>query len=212
MPIGSLIGGFLQSNAASKAAKQQASQFQQGLDYLKQTNAQQRSDQYPFMIGGGQGLAAYLDALGHNGGDGTQRALDQFQRGPGFQSALNTGVQALDRSAASRGRLNSGRQGMDLMRFGEDLGNQRWESYLNQQFQLANLGQNAAAGTGNVSANLAGQVNGAYGNLGTAQAAGTMGSANAWTGALNSLGTSLGSFSGQGGGGASGILKFFGLG
>jgi hypothetical protein len=212
MPIGSIISGIIGSNSAKKAAQQQTQQYEKGLQYLKDTNAQQRSDQYNYMVGGGQGLAAYLDALGHNGTEGTTRALNQFQTGPGYQSALSAGVSALDRSAASRGRLNSGRQGMDLERFGQDLANQRWDSYLNQQFSLANLGQNAAAGTGANAVNLAGQVNQGYGNIGDAQAAGTIGSANSLIGGINSLGSSLGGMSGQGGGGASGILKFFGLG
>jgi hypothetical protein len=94
---------------------------------------------------------------------------------PEYQFAQDQGVQALDRSAAARGMLNSGRQSKDLLRFGTGLADQTYGNQLqrlmglNQQGLGATTAQNATIGQG-----LAGQ-------LGTRQ--------SAYQGGMNSAGT-----------------------
>lgn len=62
-----------------------------------------------------------------------------FEGSPGFNFALDQGVQARDRSAAARGQLGSGNQLKELTAFGQGLANQERGNEINRF--LAFLGQ-----------------------------------------------------------------------
>lgn len=79
---------------------------------------------------------------------------------PGYQFAQDEGVQALDRGAASRGMLNSGRGSKDLLRFGTGLAD---STYGNQLQRLMGLNQQGMAATGQ---QVATQATGLQGQLG----------------------------------------------
>lgn len=84
---------------------------------------------------------------------------------PGYQFAQEQGVQALDRGAASRGMLNSGRASKDLLRFGTGLADQTYGSQLQR---LMGLNQQGMASTG---AQVGTAATGLQGQLGTRQSA-----------------------------------------
>jgi hypothetical protein len=90
---------------------------------------------------------------------------------PGYQFAQDQGVQALDRSAASRGMLGSGRQSKDLMRFGTGLADQTYGNQFARLMGGAGLGMQATQG----------QTQGLQGQLGTRQ--------SAYGGQMNAAGT-----------------------
>jgi hypothetical protein len=129
----------------------------------------------------------------------------QFQKQQGMQQVLNGDEGAV-------GSLSGAAQ-KDLISFNQSLADTAFSDAFNQyQTQqgniynrlasLAQLGQNAAANTGAQGANLAGQVAQSVTNAGTARAAGQIGSANAWSGALSSAApwlASMGSGGGYGG-------------
>jgi hypothetical protein len=134
---------------------------------------------------------------------------------PGYDFAQGEGVQALDRSAAARGRLNSGRQEKDLLRFGTGLADSTYGSQLARLLGVGQYGM-AAQGAQNstVGQGLAGQLGtrqsaygGQFGSAGTigqgdiaaanAQAAGSQNILN--TG-LKLGGMALGAFTGMPGG------------
>lgn len=77
-------------------------------------------------------LGFYKDALGLNGQTGTDAALSRFQTGPGYEFAMNQGLDALDRRAAAKGQLNSGNSTIDTLTYAQGLGNQEWGSYLDR--------------------------------------------------------------------------------
>jgi hypothetical protein len=64
------------------------------------------------------------------------RDPSSFERTPGFRAALDSGRQAIERSAAARGMGNSGNVLMELMKYGTGLGSQE---YGNQVNRLAGL-------------------------------------------------------------------------
>lgn len=128
--------------------------------------------------------AAYADAIGLNGPEGAARAAARFQAGPGYQFALNQGLDALDRRAAARGMLASGNNNLDTINYANGLANQQWSNYLsafapylsaapqiagqqsdiyrglgNLNYQsgtdLANYGFNSQVGVGNANADAA---------------------------------------------------------
>jgi hypothetical protein len=82
---------------------------------------------------------------------------------PQHQFLLQQGMQARDRSAASRGNLYSGQQMKGAERFGQDLGNASFDRILGRYTGAAQLG---ATGTTNISNNLT--------NLGNAGAANSL--------------------------------------
>lgn len=130
---------------------------------------------------------------------------------PSYQFDQSQGIQALDRSAASRGMLNSGRSQKDLLRFGTGLADQTYGNQLQRLLGAAGQGagwlgaQNATVGQG-----LQGQLGtrqSAFG--GQMQAAGTIGqgdiaAANAHAAGtqniLNMVGKGVGAAAGMPGG------------
>ena len=160
--------------------------------------------------------------------------LQDARNSPGYQFELGQGINAIQRSAAARGGLGSGSTLKALQSFGTGLADSTYGDVFNrslatygaglQGYQAKLAGQSQAynqlagiAGTGQTAAqniNATGtQVSQNVGNLmtqiGNAQAAGTVGSANAITGGINSatnglmssllLGGLFGQQGGQGG-------------
>lgn len=98
----------------------------------------------------------------------------EFTKSPGYDFRLQQGVNALDRSAAARGKLLSGSQAKAITQYGQDYGSSEYQNWLNQWYQsltpyqnLASTGLNAASGVGQ-----------GLMNAGEAQAAGTVGASN----------------------------------
>lgn len=125
----------------------------------------------------------------------------QFQLQQGQQGVLNT-------ESSSQGAL-SGAALKDLTSFNQSEANTAYGNAFNQyQTQLGNtysrlaglaqLGQNASANTGAQGVNLANSAGQAAQNIGTALAGGTVGAANAWTGAVNNLGSLYAAYGGGG--------------
>lgn len=113
-----------------------------------------------------------------------------FQATPGYQFQFDQGTSAVNALAGARGGLNSGRTMQDLTTFGQGLANQEYGNYLNRLTGMSGSGQAAAGAQANAATNAASGVSNALSGIGNAQAAGAIGSANAWTGALGNL-TSL---------------------
>lgn len=86
------------------------------------------------------------DALGLGGAAGNERATDAFQAGPGYQFALDQGLEALNRNAASRGMLASGNNTQDILKYSQGLANQEYGNYLNRLGDFSQLGLSSAAG------------------------------------------------------------------
>ncbi len=131
-------------------------------------------------------LPSSLQAGGGGGGPNTSGMLSALQNYPGYQFALQQGGQALDRSAAARGALLSGGQLKDLTAYGQGMGSQLFNQYFNQNYQLASLGENAAAQTGNAGSNAAAGAASSQLAAGTAAASGIAGTTNAIQGGLQS--------------------------
>lgn len=73
-----------------------------------------------------------------------------FQQTPGYQFAMDQGIQARDRSAAARGMLTSGAQQKELTRFGQGIANQEYNNWLNRIGGVAGQISGDTAATGGV--------------------------------------------------------------
>lgn len=137
--------GFLSDmfgGASKKAAKANMAMLSglktEGMNYIDQGQQQSQGylneakGLYGDLTGTAQGnLGYYKDALGLNGAQGSADALSRFQTGPGYDFTLNQGLDALNRTAAARGQLNSGNTNIDTLRYATGLADNTWQSYLN---------------------------------------------------------------------------------
>jgi hypothetical protein len=110
----------------------------------------------PYSKSGEQSLSMMGNALGLNGAQGNQAAQSAFQAGPGYGFAMDQGLQALDRSAAARGRLGSGNHSADLMQYGQGLANQEYGNWLSRIGGMSQMGLSAAGGQTGRQGSLAG--------------------------------------------------------
>jgi len=121
--------------------------------------------------------ATTADALGLNGPEGFARATAAFQKGPGYQTALEQGQEQISRAAAAAGMPASGNVLRESQQFGQGLANQEFQKW------LANV-----SGTGQYFSPLALQGYGsAATGLANAALTGGTGVANIYTGTGNRL-------------------------
>lgn len=178
----SVLGGLLSSSASHRAADAQTQASQQQLDFAKQVYGDQRDMFRPYQQMGLQGQQAYNSLLGLGA---APKGFQGYQQSPGYQFQLNQGLDAAQSSAAAHGGLMSGKTLADLNTYGQGMANQDYQTYLNRLQGIGAQGQ-AAAG---MQASAAGQYGAnslnALGSMGDARAAGIVGGANAWNGAIN---------------------------
>ena len=230
----SLLGGLFGSSAAEQAAQEQAAAEQKGINYLQGEQSTGLANYQPYLNAGQGATNTLSSLLGTPGqglltpwsGTFTAPTAAQAEQTPGYQFQLQQGLSAAQNSAAGRGGLLSGRTLADLNNYAQGTASSNYQNTFNNsltQYQSAyNTFQNnqnneysrlmgmsgegltAAQGAGNLLSNLGGDVASLYGAQGAAKAAGTIGSANAWSSALNGVSSSmmgglmLGSLSGNG--------------
>lgn len=81
----------------------------------------------------GKGAGLYADSLGINGAGGNQNAVNAFQAGPGYNFALDQGIDAINRKRNAAGMLNGGNADRDAQIYGQGLANQeygKWQDRL----------------------------------------------------------------------------------
>jgi hypothetical protein len=103
-----------------------------------------------------------------------QPSIDQLQMDPGYAFRVAEGQQAIDRSAAARGGLQSGAALMAAARYGQDMGSQEYGNAYNRfmanRANVMNLlqgGVNTGFGAAQGRGQLAGQAANLYSGTGT---------------------------------------------
>lgn len=139
--------------------------------------------------------------------------MDQLEQTPGYQFTRDQGLKSVQNSYAAQGLGQSGaalkgaadyasglasttfnqqfQNWLSTQNLNKDLRSQMWDQRLNIYNQVAGvsqLGEGAASGQGQVSAQVGQQIGANITSAGNAQAAGTIGSANAISSGINSLG------------------------
>lgn len=176
--IGSQNAANTEANAAGNASQMQWNMFQQ-----QQANAQ------PWMQSGNAALSS-LNAQMANGSLTNPMTMQQFQQDPGYQFQLQQGQQAIQRSAASKGLLNSVGTQQNLDAYSQGMANtdyqQALSNFTNNQQQRYNMlsglsqqGLQATGMTNAAGANVANNISSNTMAAGNAVAAGQMGTANA---------------------------------
>ena len=185
---------------ASKAASAQKDAAKTAAQTQKDTLAAQTALAKPYVEAGTNALAQYQKLAPYQ-----SFGMAQFQADPGYNFRMSEGIKALERSAAARGLLQSGGTLKGVTQYGQNLASQEYENafsrYLSEREArmdpyryLTGMGQAAAAGqaanVGTTGANLA-EIAAQRGNIQAQQA---MGTANAFGGALNTIGQGVTSY------------------
>lgn len=129
-----------------------------------------------------------------------------FFKSPGYEFRFQEGVNALDKSAAARGKLFSGGYGRELQRYGQGLATSEFGNYANRLSALAGIGQTATQQSGQLGVAAGQQVGQSAANIGqsimaggTAQASGIVGAGNVWQNAIGNVGSAVQQWAGGGG-------------
>ena len=211
--LGGMLGsGYDASQAAKKAAEQQAAATGQANQTLTGMYGQNYANLAPWM-GYGQNAGnqlQYMLGLGPQSGTGANTAmgaygsltspfsLSQFNQDPSYAFRLQQGQQALERSGAARGMTLSGAQAKALQGYGQGMASQEYQNAFNrdmaQKQNLYNMlsgtsqqGMAAGSALAGVGQNTANQIGGYYTNLGAGQAASTLAANNAAMGGVNTM-------------------------
>lgn len=167
----------LQSDAAEKAAQQQMKMFESV-----------RGDLSPFVSAGKGALTGVNELLGiGTGGMGSPEVMARLASTPGYQFALDQGLQATQNSYASKGLGSSGAALKGAADYAEGLAGTTYQSMIGNFMGLAGLGENAAAQTGTLGLQSQAGVNSLMTGAASAQAAGQVGSANALMGGIGNI-------------------------
>lgn len=205
MPVGagiSAIGGianaFIGSSAASKASKQQMAMQQQALAMQQKMFGEAQSALSPYNKVG-QGAMLSLGALYGIGADGSQdmskaygpEAMAAFERSPDYAYARDSAMRTLDFSNSAKGMLGSREHLNTALQVGQGLATQNFGNYQTNLRNLGLMGLDAGKSIAGAATGFANMGTQSYTTMGNAQAAGTMGQANALTGGINTATNAL---------------------
>lgn len=219
--IGSLVGGIMGSNAADDAAGVESQAAKKAQDLSKSNQDATNQFQQDVWSGTKAAEQPYQD-LGATSANSLNNllktgfkapTLEEAQKNPGYQFALNTGTDALEKGASARGNLLSGSEGTALQSFGQQLGETNYQDVYNNALQsymanyntlqggtntglsstgqLGQFGQDAANTTANVNLKSSEDQMQQINNAAAARASGYLGSANAWSTAAGGMASGL---------------------
>jgi hypothetical protein len=190
-----VASGYMQSQAAKSAAKSQAEASDRAIAAQQAGLASQEAINAPFIDKGTEAMNK-LAAMTEPGGQYYDPfSKTDFKEDPGYAFRLKEGMKALNASAAARGGLISGNALRAATGYGQEMGSQEYNNAFNRYYTeranmmdplkfLTGVGQAAGAGqAANIGANATNTAN-LMTNAANANAAGQIGSANAYTNAI----------------------------
>jgi hypothetical protein len=217
---GSIASGIIESNAAGSAANEQEQAAQQIQALIANLFGQAKGIESPYLNLGSTSAGELGSLLGPNGYLSTPWAPtpQNLAATPGYQFTLNQGLQATQNGFAAQGLGSSGAAIKGAGQYATGLANntwqQQWQQVLQQKQQISQAllgGTSVGAGAANaltqIIPGIAQGEGSAIGAGAAAGAAGTVGQANALTGAIGGVSQNLllggllsGAFGGTGGG------------
>jgi hypothetical protein len=210
VPLSALTSAITGSRAATDAANIQAESAREARALAEKIFNEQKALQEPYRAAGITAQNQLLNLLGLSGNTAAPEygkfarpfGMSDFQQDPGYAFRLSEGMKALEASrAAQLGKstgLLSGATFKALQRYGQEMGTQEYGNAFNR-FQtersnrlqplsgLMTLGQAAASNQGAAAGAFGTTAGNLTTDIGAAQAAGGIGSANAITNAMNQL-------------------------
>ena len=205
-----IVSGYMQSNAASKAADIQGAAAGAGIsETQRQFDAVQKILQ-PFVAVGAPALEQQQALLGLRGPEAERAAIERISGGEQFKALAGQGEEALLQRASATGGLRGGNIQAALGQFRPALLSNLIEKQYGQLGGLATLGQSSAAGVGaagtaagtnigNIYGTQGANIANLLGQQGAAQAGGAIAQGRAYGAFPTALASGLGIYSGLGG-------------
>jgi len=176
--VSAYSSGKAQEKAAKSAAASQEAIADENVALQRELANQQREDFAPWRDIGEQALNQMW--AGVQSGEFEVGDID-VTKDPGYQFRMDQGVEALDKSAAARGRLLSGAQQKGVTDYSQNVASQEYANAYareanekarkyNMLSGLSSGGQASAAGQAQATSNLASTTGNILSNLGTSQA------------------------------------------
>jgi len=183
----SLIGAYVNQDSSRRAADAQTNAANNANTAAISQNNQARIDNQPWRD---QGITALNEINAQMPDLNKQFTMSDFQADPGYQFRMDEGTKAIERSAAVRGGIASGRTLKELTRFGQNNADQAYQgaydrfnndrsNRFNRLASLAGIGQTANQSNVNSGTNMGNNISNNITSAGNAQAAGSMATGNA---------------------------------
>lgn len=196
--VGSVASSYMQSKAAGDAASQYGAQAERGLQYNREMFDKINDQNAPYRTLGESSAKQYGQFI-DNGYFTQQPSMDDLTRlMPNYKFGLDQGMGQLNSQINAAGGAVSGNAIQGAQQFAQGYaGNALTDAFNQFQVNRSNVASNLGAGVGfgqNANATTATAASGATANasnllssIGNAQAAGTMGQANAYASGLNNI-------------------------
>lgn len=193
-----LVSGYMQSQAAGKAADQYAQSAERGLQYNREMFDKINTQNQPYRDFGENAVSKY-NANINNGYFTGQPSMDDMTRlMPNYKFGLDQGMGQFNAGINAGGGLISGNAIQGGQQFAQGYaGNALTDAFNQYQVNRSNVasnlgfgvssGQNANTTTANAATGASANATSLLSSIGNAQAAGTMGQANAWSSGLNNI-------------------------
>lgn len=200
---GTIVGGYMSSNAMGDAAETgAAAQVQSSQLGIEETRRQFDAVQKllnPYVTAGTGALTGQQDLLGVNGMQAQQSAIGGIQGSPMFGTLAKQGEDAILANASATGGLRGGNTQGALAQFRPQL----LSSLIEQQYQrlggLTQVGQASAAGVGSAGMQTGANVTQLLQQQGAATAGAALAGGRADAQFINSVTGAFGNFAGMGG-------------
>jgi hypothetical protein len=193
-----LISGISSAGAAKDAAKAQADAISKAVEFNKQVYGTAQGNLQPYLTTGTNALAAVSGIYGlpsPTGSAVSPNVLDaykQFTSLPTYQFPLQQGIDAMDRSAASKGLSLSPGTLNAIQQYGQNYASTNFGSYVDALSKLANLGPTSQSILSQTGTQVGNQVTQGQTAIGNANAAGIVGAQTATNQAISNIPLLLG--------------------
>ena len=180
-----VVGGIMQSNAASDAAGAQTAAAEAGIAEQRRQFDLVQQLLKPYVEAGTPALQQQQALIGLQGQEAQQQAISALEQGAGFQARVRQGEEALLQRASATGGLRGGNIQAALAQFRPQMLQQEIETQYGRLGGLTSLGQQSAAGVGTAGMQTGARVAGLYGDVGAAQAGKELAQGQAFANVLN---------------------------
>lgn len=180
-----VVGGMIQSSAASDAAGAQTAAAEAGIAEQRRQFDMVRELLKPYVEVGAPALQQQQALIGLQGQEAQQQAISALEQGAGFQARVRQGEEALLQRASATGGLRGGNIQAALAQFRPQMLQQEIETQYGRLGGLTSLGQQSAAGVGTAGMQTGARVAGLYGDVGAAQAGKELAQGQAMAGLFN---------------------------
>ena len=183
---GGVASSVIGAGAAKSAAKTQADAASVAAANQMKMFDTTNTNLAPFREAGVNALGGVNDLLG-NGTAGNAGIMDKLSSMPGYQFALQQGLQATQNGYTANGLGQSGAALKGAANYAEGLAGTQYQNLFSNEMQTAQLGENAAATTGTLGQSAQNIASGYSTSGAAATAAGQVGGANALMGGISTV-------------------------